>query len=156
MIDFRTQVENAVTLGWNSGAMVGIVFQVTHNGQYLEGITFPHGTDTIRTVQGEHAVIINLSLTACKSFNYVSEYKQFVYDVCVKGKAFFGNIPPELVIDVFDMKTGESFYNPLAPVADDREAMVETPAHNFAKVTLVSSNSKIAPAKSTASLKVVH
>lgn len=156
MIDYRTQVENAVTTGWERGAKVGIIFQVTHNGEYLEGLLFPHGTDTLKTVDGERAVIINLSLSACKQFNYVAEFEQFVYDVSVKGKPFFGNIPPVMVVDVIDMNTLESFYDPEEPIAKVTDAMVEVPSHNFVKVRLVVDNPHIVSQKSTATLKVVH
>lgn len=156
MIDYRTQVENAVTTGWERGAKVGIIFQVTQGGEYIDGLLFPCGTDTLKTVDGERAVIINLSLSACKQFNYVSEFEQFVYDVSVKGKPFFGNIPPVMVVDVIDMNTLESFYDPEAPIAKVTDAMVEVPSHNFVKVRLVSDNPHVASQKSTATLKVVH
>lgn len=156
MIDYRTQVENAVSLGWEKGSKVGIIFQVTHEGVYIDGLQFPDGTDTLKTVAGERAVLINLSLSACKQFNYVEEYEQFVYDVCVKGKPFFGNIPPVMVVDVIDMNTGESFYDPEAPLADVTDGMVEVPSHNFTRVKLVVDNPHITPKKSKANLKVVH
>ena len=157
MIDYRTRIEHAVTRGWESGTKVGIIFQVTLNGQYIEGVTFPTGKDTLKTVAGENAVVINLSLSACKMFNYVGEYKQFVYDVSVGGKQFFGNIIPETVIDVVNLDTGESFYQDIEdePTSSD-EAMVEVPAHNFTRARLVADNPHIVPSISTAKLKVVH
>ena len=155
MKDYRTLIEYAVSRGWESGAKVGIIYQVTNKGTYLEGLNFPAGSDTIKTVGGENAVLINLSLNACKQFNYVKEFKQFVYDVSVKGKPFFGNIPPNLVIDIINMDTHESFYDD-AMMAGIEDAMVETPSHNFTKVKLVSKNPHITPSKSSAKLKVVH
>ena len=156
-MDYRTLVEHAVTKGWEKGVKVGIVFQVTHKGDYIKGLQFPHGTDNLKTIDGERAVIINLSLSACKQFNYVEEYEQFVYDVSVGGKPFFGNIPPVMVVDVIDMNTMESFYDPEHSIIEDTtEAMVETPSHNFVKLKLVADNPHIASQKSTAKLKVVH
>jgi hypothetical protein len=154
--DYRTLIESAVTSGWSSGCKIGIIYQVTVNGKYKEGLLFPDGSDNMRTANGEHAVLINLSLNACKQFNYVSEYDQFVYDISVKGQPFFGNIPPEMVIDVVNIDTGESFYH-LGDVNNGAdEFMVETPSSNFVKVKLVSHNPCIIPSKSLASLKVVH
>lgn len=52
MIDYRTQVENAVTTGWERGAKVGIIFQVTQDGNYIKDLLFPYGTDTLITNEG--------------------------------------------------------------------------------------------------------
>ena len=156
-MDYRTLVEHAVTKGWEKGAKVGIIFQVTHGGEYIDGLLFPHGMDKLKTIDGERAVIINLSLSVCKQFNYVGEYKQFVYDVSVGGKPFFGNIPPVMVVDVIDMNTMESFYDPENPVIEDvTEAMVETPSHNFVKLKIVTNNPHITSKQPAAKLKVVH
>lgn len=90
-------------------------------------------------------------------FNYEDESKQFVYDVSIGGKPFFGNIIPETVIDVIDLDTGESFYHNIEDeMVGSDAAMVETPSHNFTRVHLVASNPHITPSKSTAKIKVVH
>lgn len=140
-------IQNAVNKGWASGVNVGIIYLVTKNGDYIEGLSFPHGSDVLPPTSEERGVMINISVNACKSFTYIPEHNEFVYDVSIKGKPFLGNIPPHLVVGVLNLDTGESL------LSSTSEPVKETSKPT--KLTLVSFNSKIVPSKSKAQLQLL-
>jgi hypothetical protein len=92
----------AIENSWNEGGEPHIMFAVTNeDGSYDSNIKFPKGRD-LEVGDNLRAVVINLGLNACRSFNFDQESGDFVYDVGVNGTTFFGNIPLSSVMMVFN------------------------------------------------------
>lgn len=101
------EIYAAVEAVWNVGGKPYIDFMVVDfDGDPVEGVEYPIGYDYALPDCKARMVSINLSVRACKYFGFVDEFKEFVYDVGVNGKGFFGNIPPHAVVTIRDMDNG--------------------------------------------------
>ena len=121
-------------------------------GNPVPNAYFPGGTE-ISLGDDIKGCMINISLSACKSFGYNKETKCFEYDVGVNGKPFYGSIPANSVLDVIDLDTKESYGNLGKP--SENVELHQNDNNVFEKPKLVSYNKDIIHKKSEAELYLV-
>lgn len=110
------QIYSAVETAWEDNAKVGVVFEVMNSAGVVHDQHYPD-RGLITMPDGSVQCIINVSISACKSFNFNGEFGDFTYDISVDGKPFFGNIKPVNVRAVFDMNNHTKVYY-VAPLRD--------------------------------------
>lgn len=103
------QIYSAVETAWEDNAKVGVVFEVMNSAGVVHDQHYPD-RGLITMPDGSVQCIINVSISACKSFNFNEEFGDFTYDIAVEGKPFFGNIKPVNVKAVFDMNNHTKVY----------------------------------------------
>lgn len=104
------------------------------NGDFDSKIFFPNGSSFQigETPNGKpiHAVNINISPTACSSFEYDEDTGDFIYQCRVNRQAFTGNIPAMNIINVFQPIEGEApeyyFINPAPQIRIPEDTVEES------------------------------
>lgn len=103
------QIYSAVETAWEDNAKVGVVFEVMNSVGVVHDQHYPDRR-LVTMPDGSVQCIINVSISACKSFNFNEEFGDFTYDIAVDGKPFFGNIKPVNVKAVFNMNDHTKIY----------------------------------------------